>query len=234
MSAEKQTTARKMKVIITGATGMVGEGVLHECLADPNIEGILSLSRKPVGMKHPKLTEIVHADLFDLSAFEEQLKGYDACFFCLGVSSVGMNEAEYTRVTFDLTTYVAKLLSKWNTDMVFCYVTGEGTDQSENGKNMWARVKGKTENQLLQLPFRKAYMFRPGYIHPTKGLTNTHRYYAALSWMYPVLRRTLPRHVITLKELGQAMIYLVNESYDASILGSQEIAKVASRYSTSH
>lgn len=222
---------KKINVIITGATGMVGEGVLHECLIHPNVERILLINRSPCGLSHPKLKEIVQSDLFDLSSVESHLSEYQACFYCLGVSSVGMSEAEYSRITYDLTLYVAGLLSRLNPEMVFCYVTGEGTDQTEQGKSMWARVKGRTENHLLQLPFKRAYMFRPGYIHPTKGLNNAHRYYAALSWMYPILRRLVPKYVISLSQLGRAMIILVNEGYEASILTSKDMAEVVKRAS---
>ncbi|MCL6459131.1 MAG: epimerase [Gorillibacterium sp.] len=218
-----------MSAIITGATGMVGEGVLHECLEHSDVERVLVLGRKPCGVTHPKLTEIVLPDLFDLSSIEARLDGYNACFYCLGISSAGMNEAEYSRITHDLTLYVAGLLARINSEMVFCYVTAGGTDRTEQGKSMWARVKGRTENQLLQLPFKRAYMFRPGYIHPTKGLRNTHRYYVAFSWLYPALRRFMPKHVITLSELGKAMINVVNKDYDTSILESKDMAKVAQK-----
>lgn len=206
---------------------MVGEGVLHECLEHPDVEQVLVIGRRPCGVSHPKLKEMVVPDLFDLSSVEAQLSGYNACFYCLGVSSVGMTEAAYSRVTYDLTLYVAKLLVRLNPEMVFCYVTGTGTDSTEQGRSMWARVKGRTENHLLQLPFRRAYMFRPGYIHPTKGLRNTHRYYAAMTWLYPALRRLLPGNVITLRELGKAMIHLVNAQYEQPIVYSKSMAELA-------
>src|SRR5258705_4871913 len=161
-----------MKVIVTGATGMVGEGVMHECLQRPEVEKVLVLSRRPGGVIHPKLGELIHENFFDLSPVAEQLKNYDACFFCLGVTSIGKNEKDYHRLTYELTVHVAETLSHQNPRMVFCYVSGAATDSTEKGKVMWARVKGKTENHLLKLPFKKAYMFRPGYIQPTKGLKN--------------------------------------------------------------
>ncbi|WP_169088883.1 NAD-dependent epimerase/dehydratase family protein [Paenibacillus sp. PL91] len=227
MLAKNDRDNKNIKVIITGATGMVGEGVLHECLSHLDVEQVLIINRKPSGVTHPKLTEIVLADLFDIASIEPQLKGYDACFYCLGVSSVRMNEAEYSRITYDLTLHIAGLLVRTNPEMVFCYVTAGGTDRTEQGRSMWARVKGKTENHLLQLPFKGAYMFRPGYIHPTKGLKNAHRFYAAFTWLYPVLRLVLPRHVITLSELGRAMIHIVNRGYESSILESRDMAKAA-------
>ncbi|WP_256757740.1 epimerase [Cohnella sp. WQ 127256] len=202
---------------------MVGEGVLIECLAHPDVEQVLVINRKTTGISHPKLKEIIQDQFYDLSTIASQLTGYNACYFCLGVSSVGMKEEEYRRVTYDLTIGVAKLLSELNPDMVFCYVTGAGTDSTERGKSMWARVKGKTENDLLKLPFRKAYMFRPGYMHPTKGARNTQRYYKVLSWFYPALRRLFPKHVITLRELGIAMIHCVNADYPKPVLNVQDI-----------
>ena len=217
----------KIRAIITGVTGMVGEGVLHESLQHPDVERVLVINRKPCGVSHPKLLEVIHNDFFDLSAIEPLLSNYNACFFCLGVSSVGLKEAEYARLSYDLTLHMATILSSLNADMVFCYVSGTGTDSTEQGKSMWARVKGKTENHLLQLPFKKAYMFRPGYIHPTKGLKNTHKYYAALTWLYPVLRRFFPNVAVSLKELGIAMIHTVNIGYDRSILESKDISKLA-------
>lgn len=217
----------KIRAIITGVTGMVGEGVLHESLQHPDVERVLVINRKPCGVSHPKLLEVIHNDFFDLSAIEPLLSNYNACFFCLGVSSVGLKEAEYARLSYDLTLHMATILSSLNADMVFCYVSGTGTDSTEQGKSMWARVKGKTENHLLQLPFKKAYMFRPGYIHPTKGLKNTHKYYAALTWLYPVLRRFFPNVAISLRELGIAMIHAVTKGYDQSILESKDISKLA-------
>ena len=227
MQSNKNVTREKMKVIITGTTGMVGEGVLHECLLDPAVEQILVINRKPCGVTHSKLTEIIHRDFFDLSSIEDQLIGYNACFFCLGVSSVGMTESEFRRISYDLTLYVAGVLCKLNPEMVFCYVSGSGTDSSEKGRIMWARVKGKTENDLLKLPFKRAYMFRPGYLHPTKGLKNTHRYYTYLSWMYPVVRRLFPMQILSLKELGIAMIHSVTHGYERSILENKDIAALA-------
>lgn len=217
----------KIRAIITGATGMVGEGVLHECLHDANVEHILVINRKPSGVRHPKVTEILHQNFFDLSPIESQLSGYNACFFCLGVSSVGLKEQEYSQYTHDLTLHVAERLCRLNSEMVFCYVSGQGTDSTEQGRSMWGRVKGKTENELLQLPFKKAYMFRPGYLHPTQGLLNTHRYYAAISWLYPVLRRLMPNHVISLRELGIAMIHAANRGYESSILANKDIVSLA-------
>jgi len=217
----------KLRVILTGATGMVGEGVLHECALHPDVEEILVLTRKPSGYVHSKVKEIIHKDFFDLSAIEDQLKNYNACFFCLGVSSVGMNEADYTRMTYTLTLHVATTLSKYNKDMTFCYVSGASTDSTEKGKSMWARVKGKTENDLSKLPFKSVYFFRPGYMHPTKGLKNTLTFYKYISWMYPMLRTLFPGSASTLKELGLAMINSARIGYDKKILEVKDIVKLA-------
>ena len=216
-----------IRAIITGATGMVGEGVLHECLLHPEVEQILVINRKPCGVTHPKLKEILHADFFDLSALDHELTNYNGCFFCLGVSSVGMNEKEYHRLTYDLTMRVAETLVKRNPEMAFCYVSGVGTDSTERGKSMWARVKGKTENHLSLLPFKKKYMFRPGYIQPTKGLKNTLTLYRAFSWLYPVWRFLFPDYVCTLQEIGLAMINSVNKGYEKAILEVKDIVALA-------
>jgi uncharacterized protein YbjT (DUF2867 family) len=217
----------KIRAIITGVTGMVGEGVLHECIQHPDVEHVLVIGRKPCGVTHAKLTEIVHANFHDLSTIEAKLHPYNACFFCLGVSSVGMKEAEYHRLTYDLTMHVAQTLSKLNRDMTFCYVSGSGTDSSEAGKSMWARVKGKTENALTRLPFKAVYLFRPGYIHPTKGLKNTLGAYRALSWLYPVFKIIFPQFVGTLADIGLAMIHSVTKGYDKKILEVPDIAALA-------
>ncbi|GMK37858.1 epimerase [Paenibacillus sp. CCS19] len=218
---------KKLSIIVTGATGMVGEGVLHECLQSHEVERVLVINRRPCGVKHPKLTEIVHQSFHDLAPIEQQLTGFNACFFCLGVSSVGMSEAAYRQVTYDLTMHVASTLVRLNPDMVFTYVTGMHTDSTEKGKSMWARVKGKTENDLMKLPFKAAYMFRPGYIHPTPGLKNVNKYYKYIAWMYPMLRRLFPKYALTLRELGQAMIRVAADVPDQRILEVPDIVRVA-------
>ena len=217
----------KLHVIITGVTGMVGEGVLLEALLHPNVERVLVVVRKLSGVKHPKLKEIVHGDFYDLTAIESQLAGYNACFFCLGVSSVGMSEEKYRHVTYDLTMNFARTLSKLNPDMTFCYVSGKSTDSTEHGRLMWARVKGKTENDLMKLPFRQVYAFRPGYLHPTEGMKNTIRYYKYFAWLYPVLRSVFPSSVSTLKELGLAMIHVSTRGYDKRIMEVKDIVAAA-------
>ena len=215
----------KLRAIVTGATGMVGEGVLHECLNHADVERVLVISRRPCGVSHPKLKEIIHADFYDFSAIENQLSGYNTCFFCLGVSSVGMNEEEFTRKTYVLTMHVAETLVKYNKEMVFCYISGAGTDSSEKGRAMWARVKGKTENDLMKLPFKRVYAFRPGFMLPTKGLKNTLKYYKYLNWMYPVLR--LFSVATTLKELGLAMINAASKGYERQVVEVKDIIVLA-------
>lgn len=217
----------KIKAILTGATGMVGEGVLHECLLHPDVEEVLIITRKPSGVNHPKVKELIHSDFYDLSPIENKLVGYNACFFCLGVSSVGMNESNYTKQTYTLTMQVATVLSKQNPGMTFCYISGAATDSSEQGRIMWARVKGKTENDLQKLSFKKVYLFRPGYMQPTKGLKNVLKYYKYVSWMYPFLRLVFPSGVSTLKELALAMINSARLGYEKTILEVKDIVQLA-------
>jgi len=195
-----------LSVIITGASGMVGEGVLHECLNSEKVDKVLVIGRRPCGTTHPKMKEIIHADFFNLSPIKEDLKGYNACMFCLGVSSIGLKEPEFRHLTYDLTLHCANMMLEQNPGMQFCYISGGGTDETEKGRQMWARVKGKTENDLIAMNFSKVYCFRPGYMQPTSGLKNTLKYYAYISWMYPALRMLFPGFVGTLKELGLAMI----------------------------
>ncbi|RFS19671.1 epimerase [Chitinophaga silvatica] len=217
----------EIKAIITGSTGMVGEGVLHECLQHPDVTAVLVINRKPCGVTHPKLKEIIHKDFFDMLPIAAQLHDYNACYFCLGVSSIGMKEPEYTRFTYDLTMEVAKTLQTLNPEMTFCYVSGAGTDSTEQGRSMWARVKGRTENALLNMPFKAAYMFRPGFINPGKDLKNTHGFYKFISWMYPFFKRVTPNYVITLSEIGLAMINVTKNGYPKHILEVPDIAKAA-------
>lgn len=216
-----------MKVIITGATGMVGEGVLHECLNHSEVESVLIISRRPYELQHPKLQEVIHADFSDFSAIEDQLTGYDAAFLCMGVSSVGMDEEKYTYITYDLTMALAKPLARLNPEIVLTYVSGAGTDSSEKGRSMWARVKGKTENDILKLPVRDAYAFRPGGITPTKGLKNTYTVLKVLNPILPVLRFFMPKLICSLEEIGQAMINVVLTPYERKVVEVTDIVKLA-------
>jgi len=220
-----------MRVIVTGATGMVGRGVLLECLAHPDVERVLSLGRSPLGMTHPKLEEVVQPDLFHLEAVEPRLAGYDACFFCLGVSSVGMKEADYARVTHDLTIGVARVLLRLDPGLVLVYVSGAGTDSTEKGSTMWARVKGRTENDLLAMGFKAAFMFRPSYIHPMKGVQSRTALYRALvplvKPLYPVLRVLFPGQVTTTEKVGLAMIHAAQRGCSKRVLDPRDINALA-------
>lgn len=217
---------KKIKVIVTGVTGMVGEGVMHECLIHPEVEEVLIISRRAAGHSHPKLKSIVHENMSDISSLKNQLSGYDACFFCLGVSSVGMKEYEYKTFTYDLALGFAKTLAEVLPNCVFTYVSGANTDSTEKGKSMWARVKGKTENDLLKL-FPNAYMFRPGYMQPTPGLKYTLKYYKYLSWLYPAFKLLFPGFVGTLADLGRAMIVVAQNGYKKRILEVKDITASA-------
>ena len=216
----------KIKAIITGATGMVGEGVLLECLAHPDVEQVLVINRKPGGISHPKLREIIHTDFFNLSPIEQQLNGYNACFFCLGISSLGVSKEEYKHITYDLTMNVGEMLARLNPEMAFCYITGAGTDSTEQGKIAWARVKGATENALIRL-FRNAYMFRPGFMKATPGQKNLKSFYKYLAWLYPVGRLIYPAGFCTLKEVGLAMINAAVKGYPKKVLEVKDIVDLA-------
>ncbi len=216
-----------INAIVFGATGMVGEGVLHECLLHPDVASVLALSRRPVELHHPKLKELVHKDFFDYAPIERELTGYDACFFCLGVSSVGMKEEDYRHVTYDLTLSAARTLAKLNPSMTFCYVSGAGTDSTEQGRLMWARVKGKTENNLKKLPFKAVYLFRPGFIKPTPGLRHALPVSKIVAPLYPLFRLLLPKYICTLRDVGLAMIHVAALGSSKKILESSDITALA-------
>ena len=215
----------KINAIIFGATGMVGEGVLHECLKDPDIESVLVINRRSCGVNHEKLWEIIHTDFLNISPIEYELAGYNACYFCMGVSSIGKKEEVYTRLTYDLTMHVANTLVKLNPEMTFCYISGAGTDSTEKGRSMWAHVKGKTENDLMKLPFKASYMFRPGYIQPTKGLKNTYKFYKVVAPIYPLIKVLFSKYVCTLEEIGRSMINVTLFGSDKQILECKDILK---------
>ena len=217
----------KLRVIITGATGMVGEGVLLECLSNPAVERVLVLTRKPTGRSHPKMTELLVPDLANLSAVESQLTGYNACFFCAGISAVGVSKEEYERITHDMTLAVAQTLLRLNPALTFSYVSGAGTDSTEKSGQHWARVKGRTENELLALPFGAAYMFRPGFMKATAGQRNLLKWYPAIAWLYPVARRLAPQFVSTMQEVAQAMINASDFGYSKSVLEVRDIVALA-------
>jgi hypothetical protein len=221
----------KIKAIITGSTGMVGEGVLLECLQHPDVESILVINRKPCGVTHPKLKEIIHSDFFDLLPIGSKLSGYNACFFCAGVSSVGMKEPEYTRITYELTMNFAQTLNRLNTDMTFCYVSGAGTDSSEKGRMMWARVKGKTENDLMKLQFKNVYAFRPAFMKPIKGQKNAPAFFKYILWLYPALHALFPQYFGTLSDVGLAMINCTIYGFEKKVLEAKDITGLAKKTS---
>ncbi|HME07044.1 MAG TPA: NAD-dependent epimerase/dehydratase family protein [Bryobacteraceae bacterium] len=220
-----------MKVILFGATGMVGQGVLRECLLDPEVESVLSIGRSASAQQHaqqhPKLRELLRSDLFDYSAVENQLSGYEACFFCLGVSSAGMAEDKYRRITYDLTLAAARCLARLNPNMTFIYVSGMGTDSSMKSRTMWARVKGETENALLQLPFKRAYMFRPGAIVPRHGIKSKTRvyqvFYTLSGPLLPLLYRWFPKYVTTTEQVGRAMLKVAKNGWPKAVLENSGI-----------
>jgi uncharacterized protein YbjT (DUF2867 family) len=216
-----------MKVILFGATGMVGQGVLRECLIDPDVESVLAVGRSPTGQSHPKLRELRYDNFTDFSAIEPQLAGYDACFFCLGVSSVGMAEERYRHLTYDITLAAATTLAKLNPGMVFTYVTGRSTDSTEQGPMMWARVKGKTENDLLKLPFKAAYMFRPAGIQPLHGVRSKTSWvqaiYVVAGPLLSYLTRVAPKYMTTSEQLGRAMIKVARDGFPRPVLESEDI-----------
>jgi uncharacterized protein YbjT (DUF2867 family) len=219
-----------MKVILFGATGMVGQGVLRECLGDPDVTGVLAIGRSPTGKSHAKLREVLHDNFMDFSTIESQLAGYEACFFCLGVTSVGLTEERYRHFTYEITLAAATTLAKLNPGIVFVYVTGAGTDSTEQGRVMWARVKGKTENDLLKLPFKAAYMFRPAAIQPLHGVRSKTAWvqaiYAVAAPLLTLLNKMAPKYVTTTEQVGRAMIRVAKQGYPKSVLESEDINRV--------
>lgn len=220
-----------MRVVLFGGTGMVGAGVLIECLDDPRVESVVSIVRRATDTKHPKLREIVHTDFYDYSSLRSAFADVDVCFFCLGVSVVGLREDQYYHLTYNLTLAAANAIVAVRPELTFCYVSGAHTDSTEQGRVMWARIKGKTENALLALPFRAAYMFRPGYIQPLKGVRSKTRLYQAIyqiiSPFYPLLRRLFPKSVTTSVNVGRAMIAVAAHGYPRRVIESDEINVIA-------
>lgn len=221
-----------MNVVLFGATGMVGTGALLECLADSRVQSVLAISRSPVGRSHPKLRDVLHRDFFTYEGLQDDFARCDACFFCLGVSSIGLSEAIYTRLTYDLTLAAAEAIGAVNTKLTFCYVSGVGTDSTEQGRTMWARVKGKTENALLAMPFNTAFMFRPGFIQPIGGVRSKTGWvqgaYSVTAPLYPLLHRLMPQASTTTANLGRALIRAAANGYPKQILYSRDINALAS------
>jgi uncharacterized protein YbjT (DUF2867 family) len=222
-----------MNVVLFGATGMVGQGVLRECLLDRDVDRVISIVRNPSGNKHPKLREILHPDFHDFSALESECRNLDACFFCLGVTSAGMTEADYRRITYDVTLAAAGKLAQWNPGMTFIYVSGTGTDSSEKSRTMWARVKGATENALLRLPFKAAYMFRPGAIQPLHGIQSKTKWYRVLYAitrpLLPLFRIAIPNQITTTEQLGRAMLRVAKDGFSKPVLETRDINAAASQ-----
>ncbi|RAW00968.1 NAD-dependent epimerase/dehydratase family protein [Pseudochryseolinea flava] len=216
-----------MNVIITGATGMVGEGALLECLQNPVVKKVLIINRRPYGTTHPKLQEVIHENFYDFLPIEHLLSGYDACFFCLGVTSIGLNEQQYTKPTHTLTLHVAETLCRLNPQMTFIYVSGAGTDSTEKGRTMWARVKGKTENDLMKLPFKAVFAFRPGFMKSTPGAKNTLSFYKYVEWLFPIGRALWPGGFCKLSEVAQAMINVTQHGFDKNVLEVKDIVRAA-------
>ena len=220
-----------MNILLFGATGMVGQGVLRACLDAPDVALVRTVGRTALGMQHAKLDDLVHADLFDYAGVEDKLSGFDACFFCLGVSSNGMSEQQYTHLTYDLTLAAARVLARQNPGMVFTYVSGAGTDGSEQGRSMWARVKGRTENALLHLPFAGVYLFRPGIIQPLDGIRSKTRsyqlFYSLTKPVLPLMRKLMPNSILTTNDMGQAMLNAARKASGRHVLEIRDIKALA-------
>jgi uncharacterized protein YbjT (DUF2867 family) len=221
-----------VNVVLFGATGMVGQGVLRECLQDPSVDRVLAIGRSAPGQRHPKLRELVVREFADFSGIERDLSGYDACFFCLGITSAGMSEADYRRVTYDIAMAAARALVKLNPGMTFIFVSGAGADSSEKGRVMWARVKGQTENALLALPFKGVYVFRPAAIQPLHGIRSKTAWinavYAVLGPLYPVFKALFPKYMTTTETVGRAMINVARRGAPQRVLENQDINREAS------
>lgn len=216
-----------IRAVITGATGMVGEGVLLECLEDPRVEAVLVVTRRSLGMSHPKLREIIHNNFFNISGIAQHFKGFNACYFCLGVSSLGMSERDYTRATHTLTTTFAREMVATEPGIAFCYISGAGTDSTEHGRSMWARVKGKTENDLMKMPFRAVFAFRPGFIKPRPGQTKAHNFYKFVNWLFPIGRKLYAKGFCKMSELASAMISVTSEGFEKQVIEGNDIIDLA-------
>ncbi len=219
----------KLRIVLTGSTGMVGEGVLNECMNHPEVESILVINRRASGIYHPKVSEILHEDFNNISGIAGRLWEYNTCFFCSGISSLGKKEEEFEKLTYTLTINFAEGIKKSGADFVFCYISGAGTDSTENSRTMWARVKGRTENQLMKMGFRCVYNFRPGILIPTPGMKNTLSFYKYFGWLAPVIKLVAPNSINTLKELGLAMISAAHSGYNKNVIEVSDIHHLAKR-----
>lgn len=220
----------KLRAIIFGSTGMIGQAVLKECLESAVVESVLLINRRSLNIRHPKVKEIIHKDLNNINSLINEFRNYNTCFYSLGVSSVGLSEADYHAITYDLTIKIAEALLQTGQDFIFCYISGAGTDSTEKGRSMWARVKGKLENKLLSMPFKKAYMFRPGYIQPLKGIKSRTKWYNVMYAVFKPLYFLLKHFkgfVTNTTALGKAMINVAANGYEKNILESPDINKAA-------
>lgn len=216
-----------MNVIITGASGMVGKGVLLECLDSAEVDKVLSIGRSSSGVEHSKLEELDHSDFMDFSSIKDKLSNYDACYFCLGISAAGMKEADYHRITYEYTMSLASTLFELNNDITFTYVSGQGTDSSEKGRSMWARVKGKTENDLMAMGFKQSFMFRPGAIIPKRGIKSKTKAYQFMydyfMWLVYLIKLFAPNSVVSTTDIGLAMITIAKNGYDQQIINPKDM-----------
>jgi uncharacterized protein YbjT (DUF2867 family) len=219
--------SKKLKVLVTGSTGMVGEGVLQVCLDNPNIEKVVALNRRTVGFSHPKMTEILLPDFHQLNSVESQLKGLDACYHCMGISSIGTDEAIYKDITYTLSILLGETMSRLNPGSVFCYLSGAGTDATEKGKLGWARLKGRTENELSKMPFSAMYRYRPGFIKPLPGATHVQAFYKYVDWFFPIGKALFPEGFSTLEEIGRSMIQVTLKEDETKTLAGKDIRRLS-------
>ncbi len=220
-----------MKILITGATGMVGEGVLRTCLEDQNVIEIISLSRRPSGYSHPKLKEVIHNNMMNIEPVKDWLENIDACFFCLGISSVGIGKAAYFETTYTLTMHIARVVAGLNPAMSFCYVSGAGTDHTLRSRQQWSRVKGRVEIELHTMFGNRFYAYRPGFLKPFPESRHVLPFYKFVAWMFPLGRRVFPQGFSTLEELGKSMLYVTRHAYEPWILEGLQIRHTAQLYS---
>lgn len=218
---------RKLKVLVTGSTGMVGEGVLQVCLQHPAVEKVVVLNRRSVGFSHAKLTEILLPDFHQLKTVESQLKGLDACFHCMGMSSLGTDEETYKDITYTLSMLLGETMSRLNPGSVFCYLSGAGTDAKETSKMSWARLKGRTENELSKMPFKGFYRYRPGFIQPLPGATHVQAFYKYVNWMFPIGKALFPDGFSTIEEIGKSMIQVTFKEEELKTLAGKDIRRIA-------
>lgn len=221
---------KKLRVLVTGSTGMVGEGVLQVCLQHPAVEKVIALNRRSVGFSHPKLTEILLPDFHQLKTVEDQLKGLDACYHCMGVSSIGADESTYKDITYTLSILLGETMGRLNPGSVFCYLSGAGTDATETSKLSWARLKGRTENELSKMPFSDFYRYRPGFIKPLPGASHVQAFYKYVNWMFPIGKSLFPDGFSTIEEIGLSMIRVTLKEEEQKTLAGKDIRRIANSF----